>query len=65
MPADLKQVLDRFVSDRNFKGKGPLSVALVVTGHVREEGLPLDQRTLVTEGGGQVRGLEKRGFNPF
>ncbi len=61
MPADLKEALDRFVLDRNFKGKGPLSVALVVTNHVREEGLPLDQQTLVTEGGGQVRGLGKAG----
>ncbi|MDE0332848.1 MAG: DUF4928 family protein [Nitrospinae bacterium] len=61
MPANIQQVLDRFVSDHNFKGKGPLSVALVVTNHVREEGLPLDQQTLVTEGGGQVRGLGKAG----
>ena len=61
MPADLKEALDRFVSDHDFTGKGPLSVALVVTNHAREDVLPLDPETLVTEGGGQVRGLGKAG----
>ena len=61
MPADLKQALDRFVSDHDFTGKGPLSVALVVTNHAREDGLPLDPETLVTDGGGQVRGLGRAG----
>ena len=59
MPADLKEALERFVSDHDFMGKGPLSVALVVTNHACEDGLPLDPETLVTDGGGQVRGLGK------
>ena len=59
MPADLKEALERFVSDHDFMGKGPLSVALVVTNHAREDRLPLDPETLVTDGGGQVRGLGK------
>lgn len=42
-----------------FRGKGPLSVALVVTAHARKLGLPLDPEKLVTEGGGQVLGLGK------
>lgn len=42
-----------------FRGKGPLSVALVVTQHARKMGLPLDPERLVTEGGGQVLGLGK------
>ena len=61
MPADLKKVLNQFISSHRFKGKGPLSVALVVTNHAREDGLPLDPETLVTDGGGQVRGLGRAG----
>ena len=38
-----------------------MSVALVVTNHAREDGLPLATETLVTAGGGQVRGLGKAG----
>lgn len=57
MPAGLEEVLDRFVSERKFEGKGPLCVALVVTRRARETGLPLDPEALVTRGGGQVRGL--------
>ena len=60
MPADLKEALERFVSAYKFKGKGALSVALVMTRRAREEGLPLDPQTQVTRGprgGGQVRGL--------
>ena len=59
MPAGLEEALDQFVSDHKFQGKGPLSVALVVTRHAREEGLPLDPEALVTRGRGQVRGLGK------
>jgi hypothetical protein len=42
-----------------FRGKGALSVALVVTQHGRKMGLPLDAEKLLTEGGGQVLGLGK------
>jgi hypothetical protein len=39
--------------------KGGLCVALVVTRHARERGLPLEFKSLRTEGGGQVIGLGK------
>src|SRR5436305_1019781 len=51
--------LEKFVAQRSFRGKGPLSVALVVTQHARIMGVPLDPEKLVTEGGGQVLGLGK------
>ena len=51
--------LERFAAARVFRGQGPLSVALVVTQHAREMGLPLDPERLVTQGGGQVLGLGK------
>ena len=59
MPTSLEVALNEFVSDHDFTGKGPLSVALVVTRQAHEEGLPLDSETLVTKGGGQVRRLGK------
>src|ERR1035437_2290465 len=51
--------LGAFAAGKAFRGKGPLSVALVVTQHARKIGLPLDAEKLVTEGGGQVLGLGK------
>src|SRR5579872_3837581 len=48
-----------FVANRGFRGKGPLSVALVITQHAKKMGLPLDPEKLLTEGGGQVLGLGK------
>jgi Domain of unknown function (DUF4928) len=51
--------LAAFTTMYPFRGKGPLSVALVVTQHARKMGLPLDPEKLVTEGGGQVLGLGK------
>jgi hypothetical protein len=54
-----KKDLTAFTADRAFRGKGPLSVALVITQHARKYGLPLDPEKLVTEGGGQVLGLGK------
>ena len=59
MSTALVESLNEFASERNFKGKGPLCVALVVTRHAREKGLPLDSEGLITEGGGQVLGLGK------
>ncbi len=53
------QQLTRFTAERAFRGKGPLSVALVVTQHAKKMGLPLDAEKLVTERGGQVLGLGK------
>ncbi len=49
--------LAAFASTYGFHGKGPLSLALVVTQHARKSGLPLDAAALLTEGGGQVLGL--------
>lgn len=54
-----QQELAAFTSMYAFRGKGPLSVALVVTHHAQKMGLPLDAEKLLTEGGGQVLGLGK------
>jgi hypothetical protein len=57
MTVGLTAFLDAFTKDHKFNRKGPLSVALVVTEHARDMGLPLDSEKLLTEGGGQVLGL--------
>lgn len=59
MAGDLKEALNAFASKHRFNGKGPLSVALVITQHARTMGLPLAPNSLVTDGGGQVLGLGK------
>ncbi len=59
MSGTLNETLKAFTAEHGFKGKGPLCVALVVTQHARDMGLPLDPETLVTSGGGQVLGLSK------
>ncbi len=60
LPADaLRKELTSFTANNSFRGKGPLSVALVVTQHARTMGLPLNDAKLITEGGGQVLGLGK------
>jgi hypothetical protein len=51
--------LTAFTAEKSFRGKGPLSVALVITQHAKTMGFPLDPEALVTEGGGQVLGLGK------
>ena len=51
--------LEAFAKKHRFTGKGPLCVALVVTRHATEKGLPLDPESLVTDGKGQVLGLGK------
>lgn len=62
-PAPTRPVFPSFpdlaalVASKTFRGKGPLCVALVVTQHARERGLPLDPESLLTERGGQVLGL--------
>jgi hypothetical protein len=56
---DLRESLIAFTVEKKFKGKGPLSVALIVTDHARKRGLPLNADELITEGGGQVLGLGK------
>lgn len=53
-----RKALARFRQEnRGFAGKGGLSVALVVTRHAVERGLPLDPDRLLTGQGGQVLGL--------
>lgn len=59
MSAGLQEELAAFAVQQRFRGKGPLSVALVVTDHARTLGLPLSPDALLTEGGGQVIGLGK------
>ena len=54
---ELHLELRRFTEKNHFRGKGPLCVALVVTQHAKNKGLPLDPDSLVTAGGGQVTGL--------
>lgn len=56
---NLDKLLQAFVIKNKMKGKGPLSVALVVTRHARRLGLPMKPDDLLTEGGGQVLGLGK------
>jgi len=55
----LWQRLKTFGRQHQFRGKGPLAVALVVTKHAQDKGLPLDAAQLLTPGGGQVLGLGK------
>jgi len=55
----IENSLNEFVRRNKFSGKGKLCVALVITRHAKEFGLPLDPKLLVTEGSGQVKGLGK------
>jgi hypothetical protein len=59
MTGDLTAALQAFTTDRQLDRKGPLSVALVVTQHARNAGLPLDPEKLLTGGGGQALRLGK------
>lgn len=59
---ELRSELESFADAKglkSFRGKGAISLALVVTRQAMSMGLPLDPETLVTESGGQVRGLSK------
>ena len=55
--ADITRRLKEFSTKYGFKGKGPICVALVITERAQDNGLPLDPESLLTRGGGQVRGL--------
>lgn len=57
MDTQLKKRLEVFTKEQAFKTKGPLCVALVVTQHAKEKGLPLAADSLLTDKGGQVLGL--------
>lgn len=55
----LTEALIQFTQQENFKSKGPLCVALVITRYAIEHSLPLNSEVLITEGKGQVLGLGK------
>lgn len=57
MSEGLNQLLSDFYTKNAFNTKGKLSVALIMTRRAKEEGLPLDPNDLLTEKGGQVKGL--------
>lgn len=58
MSEELLKALEKFLKETPaFRGKGPLSVALVVTDRAQEYGLPLNPDELLTSRGGQVAGL--------
>lgn len=56
---NLESYLSDFQILNNFNGKGPLCVALVITRHAKESGLPLNPDNLLTKSNGQVLGLGK------
>lgn len=55
----LETELSDFAGKNGMAGKGPLSLALVVTRHAKKFGLPLDSKKLMAPSGGQVAGLGK------
>lgn len=57
--SSLETKLKQFCDEKGFKGKGQLSVALVITRTAITQGLPLDSSLLRTEKSGQVKGLSK------
>jgi hypothetical protein len=56
---DLYRQLEAFVQQCSMKGKGPLSLALVLTRKAREREMPLDSGEFLTAQGGQVSGVGK------
>ncbi len=59
MEPEADKRLWQFARDYRMLTKGGLGVALVVTKHALDRGLPVDPSTLLTPGGGQVLGLGK------
>ncbi|MBW7836085.1 MAG: DUF4928 family protein [Sphingomonadales bacterium] len=57
MQKNLRDLLEEFTSSNKFIGKGPLSVAIVITRRSKDYGLPLSPEDFITEGKGQVSGL--------
>ena len=55
----IEEQLKGFASANRMTGKGALCVALVVTRHARDKGLPLEADQLVTKSHGQVIGMGK------
>jgi hypothetical protein len=56
---DLYRKLGEFVQRCSMKGKGPLSLALVLTRKAREKEMPLNSNEFLTAQGGQVAGIGK------
>jgi len=59
MRDELFQRLAAFQRENKIQSKGQLAVIIHLCRVAREQGLPLDSTRLVTEAGGQVRGLGK------
>lgn len=59
MPNDISKLLATFRDEKNMRGKGALCVAVHISRLGKENGLPLDADSLVTDGSGQVLGLGK------
>lgn len=59
MTDDLRTILKKFEKSKNFGTAGSISVALVVTNHAKEMGLPLNPNDLLTPSGTQVLRLGK------
>lgn len=57
--ADLKKLLAEYAATNGVKGKGPLSVVLTLNRDAMDMSFPLDPDSLVTDKGGQVKGLGK------
>ncbi len=55
----MRNALEAFAKEEKFFGKGPLSVALVVTDLASKKSFPLAETDFITDGGGQVYGLGK------
>lgn len=53
----LAKTLKSFSDDNEMTGKGPLSVALILTRRASSMGVPLDPKNFLTPKGGQVAGL--------
>jgi hypothetical protein len=54
--SDMLGELMKLARTHDMLGKGFLGVAVVITDIAKTEGLPIDTGTLMTKGGGQVRG---------
>lgn len=59
MNDDISNKLSSFRDASKIRGKGALAVAIHISRYARENGLPLNADTLITEGSGQVLGLGK------
>ena len=53
----MREALSKFAKKEAFKGKGALSVALVITEQAKKRSFPLDENDFLAEKGTQVSGL--------